>query len=102
MEPPHLPIYQTIHDTYKKASLTSSLPFYGNLRKLYPNLQLCAIIYRKIKRKCELMKNKVFPAKALITSLIGVAFMAFGIYRGEMATVLAKAIRICLECIGIG
>ena len=48
------------------------------------------------------MKNKVFPLKALITSLVGIAFMVFGIYRGEMATVLAKAIRICLECIGIG
>ena len=48
------------------------------------------------------MKNKVFPLKALITSLLGIAFMAFGIYRGEMAAVLAKAIRICLECIGIG
>ena len=56
----------------------------------------------KDKRKSELMKNKVFPVKALITSLIGIAFMAFGIYRGEMATVFAKAIRICLECIGIG
>lgn len=48
------------------------------------------------------MKNKVSPLKALITSLIGIAFMALGIYRGEMAAVLAKAIRICLECIGIG
>ena len=48
------------------------------------------------------MKNKVLPLKALLTSLVGVAFMAFGIYRGEMATVLAKAIKICLECIGIG
>lgn len=48
------------------------------------------------------MKNKVFPLKALITSIVGVGFMVFGIYRGEMATVLAKAIRICLECIGIG
>ena len=48
------------------------------------------------------MKNKELPLKALITSLFGIAFMAFGIYRGEMATVLAKAIRICLECIGIG
>lgn len=48
------------------------------------------------------MKNKVFPIKALITSVIGIAFMVFGIYRGEMSTVLAKAIRICLECIGIG
>ena len=48
------------------------------------------------------MKNKVFPLKALLASIAGVAFMALGIYRGEMATVLAKAIRICLECIGIG
>ena len=48
------------------------------------------------------MKNKIFPLKAFLTSLVGIAFMAFGIYRGEMATVLAKAIRICLECIGIG
>ncbi len=48
------------------------------------------------------MKKKEFPLKALVVSLIGIAFMAFGIYRGEMMTVFAKAIRICLECIGIG
>lgn len=48
------------------------------------------------------MNKKDFPLKALAVSLIGVIFMALGIYRGEMATVFAKAIRICLECIGIG
>lgn len=48
------------------------------------------------------MNKKEFPLKALITSLIGIGFMAFGIYRGEMMTVFAKAIKICLECIGIG
>lgn len=48
------------------------------------------------------MKNSKLPIKAIVTSVIGVVFMAFGIYRGEMATVLSKAIRICLECIGIG
>ena len=36
------------------------------------------------------------------STLVGVAMMVFGIYRGEMAVVLAKAIKICLECIGIG
>ena len=38
----------------------------------------------------------------LLTAMVGVGCMAFGIYRGEMAVVLEKAIRICLECIGIG
>jgi len=29
-------------------------------------------------------------------------FIAYGITRGEMATVLTKAINICLACIGLG
>ena len=32
----------------------------------------------------------------------GLVMMGYGIWRGEMATVLTKAVRICLECIGIG
>ncbi|MBQ2095789.1 MAG: hypothetical protein II474_07785 [Firmicutes bacterium] len=34
--------------------------------------------------------------------LAGVAFLAFGLARGEFSDVLQKAMRICLECIGIG
>ena len=30
------------------------------------------------------------------------ALCAFGIYRGEVEVVLAKAINICMECIGLG
>lgn len=33
---------------------------------------------------------------------VGGLFVALGILRGEMAEVLAKAIKICLECVGIG
>ena len=33
---------------------------------------------------------------------LGAIFMGFGICRGEMAVVFAKAVKICLECIGIG
>lgn len=33
---------------------------------------------------------------------IGAVFLAAGILRGEQGIILQKAIRICLECIGIG
>ncbi len=48
------------------------------------------------------MKNKNIPFAGIITALLGIVFMFFGIYRGEADMVLAKAIRVCLECIGIG
>ncbi len=32
----------------------------------------------------------------------GVGFIGLGLYRGEAGEVLDKAVRICLECIGIG
>ncbi len=33
---------------------------------------------------------------------LGAAFIGLGIFRAEVFTVLTKAIRICLECIGLG
>jgi len=44
--------------------------------------------------------KKVLPAVALMA--VGAGSMLLGVYRGEIETVLRKAIMLCLECVGIG
>lgn len=38
----------------------------------------------------------------VLAASAGLGMMAYGIFRGEMSVVLEKAVRICMECIGIG
>ncbi|MEJ8786604.1 CD1871A family CXXC motif-containing protein [Peptoniphilus sp. HCN-40583] len=45
-------------------------------------------------------KYRAYLGPAIL--LVAVAMMAYGVNRGEMQVVLNKAIRICMECIGIG
>lgn len=47
------------------------------------------------------IQNKIKYAR-IITLIVGIIFIAYGVVRGESDSVLSKAIRICLECIGIG
>lgn len=41
-------------------------------------------------------------AVQLALLLIAIAMILLGIYLGEAGTVLSKAIRLCMECVGIG
>lgn len=42
---------------------------------------------------------RIFRIGGLLT---GILFVVIGVLRGEAGEVLNKAVRICLECIGIG
>lgn len=39
---------------------------------------------------------------ALTAAALGLGLIALGIGQGQPAQVMAKAIRICMECVGIG
>ena len=45
-------------------------------------------------------KKKIAAQIALL--ITGAVMLCFGAWRGEAATVLSKAIKLCLECVGIG
>lgn len=48
------------------------------------------------------MRRTLRIAVPIVLLAVGAAFVGIGIGKGQAAEVLQKAIRICLECIGIG
>ena len=50
------------------------------------------------------MKQNILKSRltSLVLLCIGIAMMYIGVHRGEALVVMNKAIRVCMECIGIG
>lgn len=48
------------------------------------------------------MKQRNIIISRVLTALAGAAFLCIGIFSGEYREVFEKAVRVCLECIGIG
>lgn len=48
------------------------------------------------------MSNSKKIVVQVVLLVVGVAMLFYGIYRGEASAVLSKAIKLCLECVGIG
>ena len=53
-------------------------------------------------RKGKDMKQKKESVVGAISLAAGLVFFLVGIFRGEAAVVLSKAIKLCMECVGIG
>ena len=49
----------------------------------------------------EMSRGKKAAVQAALL-LLGAAMLGYGVWRGEVDTVLSKAIKLCLECVGIG
>ena len=47
-----------------------------------------------------MINKKAIAQSALLSA--AVVMLGFGNWRGEANTVMAKAIRLCMECVGIG
>lgn len=48
------------------------------------------------------MKRSVRIGTFTVLALAGTVFLLYGIFSGQVASILNKAIHICMECIGIG
>lgn len=51
-------------------------------------------------------ERKLFQSKKAMIQMIllavGASMLCYGVWRGEVQIVLSKAVRLCLECVGIG
>ena len=59
-------------------------------------------LYQKILHLERSILMKSEKATQILLLAAGLVFFLVGIFRGEAAVVLSKAIKLCMECVGIG
>ena len=62
------------------------------------------MIHAQVLFKNAVMINSLYFTQLtkLLLLAAGVLMLLFGLWRGEADTVFSKAIRLCMECVGIG
>ena len=61
----------------------------------------CNNLKLKISNGGKIMTKKKVLAQSFLL-FAGILMVGFGVWREEAETVLSKAIRLCMECVGIG
>lgn len=54
------------------------------------------------KERSDRIDSKEKAVFQIVLIICGIMMLCYGALRGEAETVLSKAIRLCLECVGIG
>ena len=70
------------------------------LQLLLYNTQVSRSINSTNERSNNILKYQKISQIALL--ITGITMVSYGAIRGEAAAVLGKAIKLCLECVGIG
>ena len=63
------------------------------------NLRVIYSYYQSDRRKTMVQRKRVLQSVLLAAAVL---MIGFGAWRGEADTVFSKAIRLCMECVGIG
>ena len=72
-----------------------------SLRRLAYSVDYCYDGHSNSERMMKMTHAKKAAAQVVLL-IAGAAMLCFGAWRGEAATVFSKAIKLCLECVGIG
>lgn len=79
-------------------SVAKNFCFFSTLTQILSPVRYTGV--NNFERGITMLKHRT--AAQLFLLAVGISMIGFGLWRGEADTVLSKAIRLCMECVGIG